>query len=185
MSYLKSVLIAFSILAATGCNSSSPTSISSIRIDPVNASVQAGQSAQLVVVGENGGPITAGVSWSSSNPVMASITSSGEVSGGYDHGAVTITANVRSASATSVVDVQGFCLDVAPFEGSPNPGVAVQSFDVRFVPGTDGVKRANELAALAGFSPSQVTSEGFSATLTPIQAAAVSCSQDVAGLTYL
>lgn len=185
MSHFKKALIAFSMLVAVGCDSSSPTAVGSIRIEPANASVQPGQSAQMVVVGENGATITDGVTWSSSNPVRVSVTSTGEVKGGYGSGSATITANARSASATALVDVVRLCAELAPIHGSPDPEAEVQSFDVEFVAGTDGVERANELARIYGFSPTHVSKDGFTATLTPQQAAGVGCSRDVASMTYL
>lgn len=185
MSYLKKALIALSIVVLASCDTSSPTAVGSIQIDPPNASLQPGQSSQMVAVGENGATITDGVSWTSSDPARASITSTGMVTGGYGSGTATITARVSSASATAVVDVLRICVVQAAVSGSPDPGVEIQSFDVAFDSGTDGVKRANELAARLGFRLIEARADGFSATLTPAQAAAVACAVDVAGLTFL
>lgn len=185
MSCFKQALIALALLVVVGCNSTSPTTVGSIRIDPANTSVQAGQSAQLVVIGENGSMITDGVSWISSSPVRASVTSTGVVTGGYGSSPVTVTAATPSASATTLVDVLRLCAVLAPIHGSPDPAVEFQSFDVEFTAGTDGGKRANQLAERFGFSLIQVTKSGFSATLTPQQAAGVGCASDVASMTYL
>ncbi|MCZ6508640.1 MAG: hypothetical protein O7A04_11430, partial [Acidobacteria bacterium] len=95
------------------------------------------------------------------------------------------TARVGSVTAITLVTVRDVCPERVPFDGSPAKGTEIQSFDVKFVAGTDGVKRAEELAAFLGFSLMQVSQDGFSATLKPKQASAVSCEPDVASMTYL
>lgn len=184
LAFSRNALIVLSIVLLAGCTSPSPTGVGSIRIEPPNTAVQPGQASQLVVVGPGGETITEGITWVSSDPAKARISSTGLVTGGYGTGSAMITATTSSASAEAAVEIVRMCAAPAPFTGSPNPSNEIQDFAVSFDPGTDSAKRANDLATRFGFELIEVTSDGFTASLTPRQASDVACAANVASLAY-
>ena len=184
MKYLKTTLAVLCILTVAGCDSSSPTSVSSLRVEPGVVSLDPGSSAPLTVVGGDGQVVTQGVVWTSADPVLAPVSSDGRVTGGYGTGVAMITATVASDTARAEANVEAACLDQVPFSGTPSAGGGDQTFDVRFESGVDGLKVANQLAAQFGFSPSETSSDGFVSLLTPLQAAAVSCRTEVSTMTF-
>src|SRR6266566_1401407 len=83
--------------------------VASVTVSPAPASVPAGQTLQLTATPKdaNGNPLTGRVvSWSSSNTSVATVSSSGLVSG-VVAGSATITATSEGQSGTSAVTVTG------------------------------------------------------------------------------
>jgi hypothetical protein len=102
--------LAFGVLVAAafgaGCHGffTDPT-LTSITINPANPSVQVGTSVTLQAYGVNsngqGSYLTSGVSWSSSDITVATITGSGSASlTGVSSGTATITASDQSVTST-------------------------------------------------------------------------------------
>ena len=176
---------ALAVLIAAGCNSGSPTAPGQIQITPETVTVESGQSVQLAVTDQAGARLTEGVTWRSSNVVAAQVDGNGLVTGRYANGTATITANVRSMTANATVStVPRICIAIAPLRGAPNSDEEIQSFTVEFDPGVNAAKRTAELETQFGFRASEVTRTGFSADLTPDQAAGIQCSRDVESMAY-
>src|SRR5205823_3651362 len=106
----------YTVYAATGthtvCNmtisaSTPPVPVAAVEVAPAAASVEAGGTVQLTATAKdvNGTPLTGrSVSWSSSNTSVASVTSSGRVTG-VAAGSATITATSEGKSGTSAITV--------------------------------------------------------------------------------
>src|SRR5207247_776355 len=83
--------------------------VASVTVSPASASVQAGQTVQLTATPKdvNGNPLTGRtITWSSSNTSVATVNSSGLVSG-VVAGSATITATSEGQSGTSAITVTG------------------------------------------------------------------------------
>src|SRR5213596_302811 len=83
--------------------------VASVTVSPASASVQAGQTVQLTATPKdvNGNPLTGRtITWASSNTSVATVNSSGLVSG-VVAGSATITATREGQSGTSAITVTG------------------------------------------------------------------------------
>src|SRR5436309_5330412 len=83
--------------------------VASVTVSPASASVQAGQTVQLTATPKdvNGNPLTGRtITWASSNTSVATVNSSGLVSG-VVAGSATITATSEGQSGTSAITVTG------------------------------------------------------------------------------
>lgn len=82
-------------------------SVASISISPSPATVNVAWIVQLTAtpLDANGNPMTASISWSTSNPAVAVVSAGGVVTG-VSSGSATITASSGSSSATTTVNVQ-------------------------------------------------------------------------------
>ena len=84
-----------------------PAPVASVSVNPASASVQVGQTVQLVATPKdaNGNPLTGRtVTWGSSNTAVATVTASGLVTG-LVVGSATITATSEGQSASSAITV--------------------------------------------------------------------------------
>src|SRR5207245_4576237 len=93
--------------------------VASVTVSPAPASVQAGQTLQLTATPKdvNGNPLTGRtITWSSSNTSVATVNSSGLVSG-VVAGSATITATSEGQSGTAAITVTGVA--AAGATGSP------------------------------------------------------------------
>jgi len=84
-----------------------PAPVASVSVNPASASVQVGQTVQLVATPKdaNGNPLTGRtVTWGSSNTAVAAVTASGLVTG-LVVGSATITATSEGQSASSAITV--------------------------------------------------------------------------------
>ena len=96
--FLGALLLTGLVMPITGCTNSS--GLDSIQVNPATPSVTAGQSVQLSAVGTYGNgshpttqDVTSGVTWTSSNPSVATITASGL--------ATTLTAGTTTITASA------------------------------------------------------------------------------------
>src|SRR5206468_3343642 len=105
--------------------------VSSVTVSPASATVQVGQTVQLTATPKDasGNPLTGRmVTWSSSNNSVASVTSSGLVSGGAA-GSATITATSEGQSGTASITVTSVpvaSVSVTPTSANVNEGKTVQ-----------------------------------------------------------
>src|SRR5207253_5029840 len=84
-----------------------PVPVASVEVTPATASVQAGQTVQLTATPRDAGgtPLSGRtVTWSSSTPAVATVSSRGLVSG-VTPGSATITATSEGKSGTSTITV--------------------------------------------------------------------------------
>src|SRR5213079_104922 len=108
-----------------------PVPVASVEVTPATASVQAGQTVQLTATPKdaNGAPLSGRtVTWSSSNPAVATVSNGGLVSGVTPRSA-TITATSEGKSGTSsitVTNVPVATVDVTPPSASVQAGQTVQ-----------------------------------------------------------
>src|SRR5947208_9962516 len=82
--------------------------VASVRVSPASASLPVGQTLQLTATPQDsaGNPLTARpVTWTSSNPSVATVSTSGRVTGSTA-GSATITATSEGKSGTSAITVQ-------------------------------------------------------------------------------
>src|SRR5205814_2696349 len=108
--------------------------VSSVTVSPASTTLQVGQTVQLTATPKdaNGNPLTGRtVTWSSSNPSVASVDGSGLVTGGGAAGSATITATSEGQSGTSSITVSsvpvpGGPVTVGPASASVSAGQAVQ-----------------------------------------------------------
>src|SRR5437879_96521 len=112
----------------TGTSSITVTNVpvASLDVTPATATVQAGQTVQLTATPRDANGATLSgrtVTWSSSNTSVATVTSSGLVSG-VAPGSATITATSEGKSGTSSISVTN--VPVATVEVTP-PSVSVQA----------------------------------------------------------
>ncbi len=112
------VLVAAAIGAACNGFFVNPT-LTSITIGPSAPAVQVGTSITLTAYGVNsdttGGYLTSGVSWSSSDPSVATITGNGSASlTGVSSGSTTITASdqavTSTANATAYIEISAISI---------------------------------------------------------------------------
>src|SRR5204863_2224 len=105
--------------------------VATVDVTPRSASVQAGQTVQLTATPKdaNGAPLSGRtVTWSSSNTAVATVSSSGLVSG-VTPGSATITATSEGKSGTSSISVTNVpvaTVDVTPPSASVQAGQTVQ-----------------------------------------------------------
>jgi len=105
--------------------------VSSVTVTPASANLPVGQTVQLTATPKdaNGNPLTGRmVTWSSSNNSVASVTSSGLVSGGAA-GSATITATSEGQSGTASITVTSVpvaSVSVTPTSANVNEGKTVQ-----------------------------------------------------------
>lgn len=105
-----------------------PASPASISITPPQLTLQVGESQTLTAAAKDnyGNDITKGITWSSSNPTVAVVEGAGVVRALYP-GAVTITASVSGAQATSALTVTAPpAASVARVSGQSQQGIAGQ-----------------------------------------------------------
>src|SRR5207247_4474848 len=108
-----------------------PVPVASVEVTPATASVQAGQTVQLTATPRDAGgtPLSGRtVTWSSSTPAVATVSSSGLVSG-VTPGSATITATSEGKSGTSSVTVTNVpvaTVEVTPASASVQAGQTVQ-----------------------------------------------------------
>jgi hypothetical protein len=142
-------------LAAPACvldRSTGPVGppVAAIAVAPADATVAAGEAVQLraTMADSGGSPLeNRVVTWSSSDPGVATVDASGLVRG-VAGGTVTITASCESRAATATVTVTGSALPPPPATGCPNPWPAAiyprmplssgQAFYVSAESGSDG-----------------------------------------------
>jgi hypothetical protein len=109
----RSLLLIAGSLLGTACSGDSPSGgdvlvVSSVEVTPPSGSVTVGGTLQLTAVGRTSGGVEVtdrAARWSSSNAAVASVSSSGLVTGNALGGPVTITATIDRASATTSVTV--------------------------------------------------------------------------------
>jgi uncharacterized protein YjdB len=85
-----------------------PATVGTVVVAPQSATIQVGASTQLhVFILSRGGAVLEGraVTWSSSQPLVASVTNSGVVTGHAAGGPVTITANSEGVSGSAQITV--------------------------------------------------------------------------------
>lgn len=114
------VAVAVVVSGAAAVLSCEPTTaangpVASVVVTPVSASIQVGQTAQLTAVArDSAGAVLHGraVSWSSSNTLLATVTSGGLVTG-HTGGSATITATSEGQNGTAAITVTAppLCLD--------------------------------------------------------------------------
>ncbi|MGE5803594.1 MAG: Ig-like domain-containing protein, partial [Gemmatimonadota bacterium] len=108
--------LASAVVALTSCKASTgPRPVASVSVTPTSASIQVGQLMMPSAVAKDGGgnPLTGRLmSWSSSNALVATVTSVGLVTG-IATGSATITATSEGQSGMSTITVTaaGSCLD--------------------------------------------------------------------------
>src|SRR6059036_3297003 len=108
-----------------------PVPVASVEVTPATASVQAGQTVQLTATPRDAGgnPLSGRtVTWSSSNTAVATVSSSGLVSG-VTPGSATITAASEGKSGTSTITVTPVpvaSVEVTPATASVQAGQTVQ-----------------------------------------------------------
>ena len=108
--------------------------VSSVTVSPASTTLQVGQTVQLTATPKdaNGNPLTGRtVTWSSSNPSVASVDGSGLVTGGGTAGSATITATSEGQSGTSSITVSSVpvpvsSVTVSPASASVSAGQTVQ-----------------------------------------------------------
>src|SRR5439155_182127 len=96
--------------------------VSSVTVSPASTTLQVGQTVQLTATPKdaNGNPLTGRtVTWSSSNPSVASVDGSGLVTGGGTAGSATITATSEGQSGTSSITVSSVPVPVSSVTVSP------------------------------------------------------------------
>lgn len=174
------------LLVIGACDSSPTTPDNGLDVQPATAAMAAGNSVQLTAIGPDGSAMTEAVVWRSAAPHIVAVSPSGVATAMYGDGTVTITASVAAQSGAARITALSACLSPAPLEGSPptQPEVT-QAFEVRFEDGVDVPRRTQELAQQIGFVVTEVTADGFIATLTVTQVSTLRCVTDVASLTFL
>ncbi len=105
--------------------------VASVSVSPTSASLQTGQTVQLTATPKDasGNPLSGrAVSWTTSNGAVATVSSSGLVTGAAA-GSATITATSESQSATSAISVTSVpvaSLSVSPASASLSTGQTTQ-----------------------------------------------------------
>ncbi len=174
------------LLVVGACNSSPTAPDNSLGVEPATAAMAAGRSVQLTAIGPDGAALTEGVLWRSAAPHVVSVSPSGVATAMYGDGPVSIRAAVGTQSGEAIVTALSACASPAPLEGSPptQPEIT-QAFEVRFAEGVDVARRAQELAQQMGFTVTEITADGFIATLNVRHVSTLRCVTDVASLTFI
>jgi uncharacterized protein YjdB len=131
--------------------------LSSLTINPTAPNVQVGDTTGLQAFGVyndgSGGPVTSGVSWSSSDITVATVTGSGNATlTGVSTGTATITASAQSVTgtATATIFLVITALTISPTSASIATG-ASQNFTVT----ADTANGEIDVSASATISPEQ------------------------------
>src|SRR5215212_3071407 len=107
MRLARSIIAAASLGASawggSGSGSSSTAPPSSLTVTLAATTIASGTTVQAVVTNANGSPVS-NVSWSSSNTLVATVTSGGEISGG-NKGSAIIRATSGSVTGQATVTV--------------------------------------------------------------------------------
>jgi Bacterial Ig-like domain (group 2) len=143
----------------------SPT-LTSITINPTSPSVQLGLSTTVQAYGVNtnqqGMNLTGGVSWSSSDDTIATVTGSGSaVLTGVSIGTVTLTASSESvtntATATVFITVSSMAITPTSQSVTPLTGTTSQPYIVKVNGTTDISSSATLTASMNGTASTDVT----------------------------
>lgn len=117
------------LMALGACSSSEPSIPSEITLSPNSVSLAAiGETRQLsaTVRDQNGDPLSGvSVTWSSSNPAVASVTATGVVTA-HTNGSAGITATAGSPSGTAQVTVAQMATQLTKISGDEQIGTAGQ-----------------------------------------------------------
>ena len=164
---------AFAVLATLALGVSckgffqNPT-LSSLTINPTAPNVQVGDTTGLQAFGVyndgSGGPVTSGVSWSSSDITVATVTGSGNATlTGVSTGTATITASAQSVTgtATATIFLVITALTISPTSASIATG-ASQNFTVT----ADTANGEIDVSASATISPEQAGTSVTTITCT-------------------
>ena len=106
--------------------------VASVSVSPASASLQTGQTVQLTATPKDasGNPLSGrAVNWSTSNATVATVSSTGLVTGGGAAGSATITATSEGHSATSAISVTSVpvaSVSVTPASASLSTGRTTQ-----------------------------------------------------------
>jgi hypothetical protein len=140
--------------------------LTSITINPTSPSVQVGLTTTLSAFGVNsdqqGSNLTSGVSWSSSDITIATVTGSGSaVLTGVAPGTVTVTASAQSvtntASATVFITVSSMAITPTSQSITGLSGTTPQPFIIKVNGSTDVSSSATLTAFLNGTASTDVT----------------------------
>jgi Bacterial Ig-like domain (group 2) len=163
--------LAFTVLVALAFGVScrgffvSPT-LTSITINPTAPSVQVGLTTTLSAFGVNsdqqGNNLTSGVSWSSSDETIATVTGTGSAQlSGVTPGTVTITASAQSVtnsvSATVFITVSSMTITPSSQSVTPLTGTTSQPYIIKVNGTTDVSNSATLTAYLNGVASTSVT----------------------------
>jgi Bacterial Ig-like domain (group 2) len=186
------VLAAVLGMGCTSCGFFVPQTLTSIQVSPQNATVTPGGTTQLTATGVNSDGTNANlrnVAWSSSSTQIATVSSTGVVTG-VSSGSATITATSTGISGTTTVTVGsggGGTLTLAPANQTVSLAVGSVQFHATF--------NGQDVTASSTFTSSntavaQFTSTTGLATLvgqgtTTVTASFVSGGSTVTGTTQL
>lgn len=144
-----------------GCTN--PTGLDSIQVSPASQSLAVGQTAQLTATGTYGNSshlstqnITSGVTWNSSSPAVATVSSSGMVTA-VGAGTTTITANAQAYNGPTTSSAT---ISVSSAGGTVSGG-SVTSISV--IPGSQSVSAPGQTSQFLAIG---TTSSGATADLT-------------------
>src|SRR5207253_1403744 len=163
-----------------------PVPVASVEVTPATASVQAGQTVQLTATPKDAGgaPLSGRtVTWSSSTPAVATVSSSGLVSG-VTPGSATITATSEGKSGTSSVTVTN--VPVATVEVTP-PSASVQAGQTVQLTGTPRDAGGNPLSgrtvtwSSSNTAVATVSNSGLVSGVTPGSATITATSEGKSG----
>lgn len=175
------VLLAVALLAPLGCEGDSPTSTESgtLTIQPANARLAEGESAQLQV-DDAPGP----VAWTSSRPLLASVDAAGRVTTYNELGTARITATAGGMTGAADVTIEPQCPDPIQIDGTPTLSAEARPMTVTLAADLDVEQTARQLAEEFGFSIVELLPDGFRARLDVPTVAALRCRDEVVALAY-
>jgi len=145
-----------------------PPTLSSITINPASPSVQIGSTVALQAFGVNsdgtGSYLTSGVSWSTSDDTIATITGNGGATlTGIGLGTATITASAESVTntATATVYIQVSSLTITPSSQSiPVDGTTTDPYIIKAVTATGTIDISSSAVLTAYLNGTAVTTLG-------------------------
>jgi uncharacterized protein YjdB len=160
-SCVRGVLLLCLITALIGCGN--PSGLDSVQVSPGSQSLTVGQTAQFTATGTYGNAkhpstanITSGVNWTATNPAVATVNSSGLVTG-VGAGTTTITASTTAfngpVSSSASVTVTG----------SAASTTVVSIVSISVIPGTQSVSSPNQTSQFLAIG---TTSSGATVNLT-------------------
>ena len=160
-SCVRGVLLLCLITALIGCGN--PSGLDSVQVSPGSQSLTVGQTAQFTATGTYGNAkhpstanITSGVNWTATNPAVATVNSSGLVTG-VGAGTTTITASTTAfngpVSSSASVTVTG----------SAASATVVSIVSISVIPGTQSVSSPNQTSQFIAIG---TTSSGATVNLT-------------------